>query len=98
MPKKDIIDFLFDKQVDDDLFSLSDEVLESLDTKIEMTDNRINKFINKRVHPKSRSTLYSLLRQKEKSVLENSSRENRLFYRNGISDGISLMLIALSTK
>lgn len=98
MPKKDIIDFLFDKQVDDDLLSLSDEILESLDTKMEMTDNRINEFINKRVHPKSRSKMYSLLREKEKSVLENSSRENRLFYRNGISDGISLMLIALSTK
>lgn len=98
MPKKDIVDFLFDKQVDEDLFSVSDEVLEALDTKIEMTDNRINNFINKRVHPKSRSTLQTLLRQKEKSVLENSNRENRLFYRNGISDGISLMLIALSTK
>ncbi len=98
MPKDNIIDILFDKKEDDDLFNLSNEILETLDTKIELTDNKINKFIKKRVHPKSRSTLISLLKEKDKKVCASSSIENRLYYKNGLSDGIKLLLIVLSTK
>lgn len=94
----DIIDALFDKQEDDDLFNMKDELLEELSDKIEKCTEDIQKFIEKRVHPRSRTKLRKLLKRKEKSLYSYLRRENQLFYKNGVSDGISLVLLSLTFK
>ena len=94
----DIIDALFDKQEDDDLFNMKDELLEELSDKIEKCTEDIQKFIEKRVHPKSRIKLKKLLKRKEKILFSYLRRENQLFYRNGVSDGINLILLSLTFK
>lgn len=96
--KNDIIDFLFDKQEDDDLLALDDEIKSNLYESNEILENKIMKFIDKRVHPKTKEKLKQLIKQKEKKSLECLHRENQLFYRNGVADGVQFILTALSMK
>ena len=93
-----IIDILFDAKEDDDLFNLNDKVLVSLDNQLENTDFDISKFIEKNIHPRNRYKLKKLLNRKEHKIYEYLRRENQLFYKNGISDGIKIILISMGLK
>ena len=98
MEKENIIDFLFEMRENDNSHALNDEVLKELDTNIEIERDKIAKLINKKVHPKSRKQLIYLINQKENIIYEYLHRESQLVYRNGISDGIKLIISALNLK
>lgn len=91
----DIIDVLYEKKAEDALFSLNDTVLSELDNKIDKYTNDIAKFINKRVHPKTRFQLKKILARKENTVHDYSIREKKLLYKDGVRDGMQLVLCAL---
>ena len=81
--KDDVLDNLFDKKEDDDLFNLEDKELKRLDKKLgEMND----KMDRAREH----------LREYSNLLFTYLHRENQLFYKNGIADGIQILLFALT--
>ena len=98
MEQENIIDFLFDKKVEDNLFLLEDADLKRLDNKVTFADNEISKFIEKRVHPKIRKKLRKLLREYSNAVFIRIARENELYYQHGISDGVKFIVSSLSVK
>lgn len=98
MGDKNIIDFLFDKKDEDQLFLLEDTELKKLDNKITMVNNEISKFIEKRVHPKSRKKLRRLLRDYSNAIFVHVARENELYYKYGVSDGVKFITSSLSVK
>lgn len=93
--KEDIIDVIYEKKAEDGLFSLDDAVLSELDNKIDKYANDIKKFLDKRVHPKTRFQLRKILDRKENTLYEYSIREKKLLYRDGVRDGMQLILCAL---
>lgn len=98
MKNIDLIELLFDKLEDEDIFNLKDDLLEELNDQIEIDNNQLNIFIDRRVHPKSRFILKNLIEKAEDSLVKYNSRENQLYYKNGIKDGINLMLNLLYFK
>jgi hypothetical protein len=98
MENKNIIDFLFDKKEEDNLFSLDDIELDTLKNKVEIVENEILKFIDKRVHPKSRKKLRRLLLNYNNAIFISAAKENELYYKYGVSDGAKFITSALSIK
>ena len=98
MKNDNLIDLLFDKQEDEDIFNFKDKLLEEFDNKIDSYDDRLNYFIDKKVHPANRKLLRNLLKTKENYVNRYNRRENQLYYKNGVSDGARLMLMLLTFK
>ena len=96
--EEDIIDFLYEKKAEDGTFNLYDAILSSLDNKIDKCTNDIMNFINKRVHPKTRWQLKKILDRKENTEYDYSLREKKLLYKDGVRDGMQLVLCMLSNK
>lgn len=95
---EDIIDVIYEKKSEDAMLSLDDSILSELDNKIEKYTNDITKFINKRVHPKTRFHLKKILDRKENTLYDYSIREKKLLYKDGFRDGMQVMLYALLDK
>lgn len=98
MENQDIINFLFNKKVEDNIFLIEDNELHRLDNNAIIANKEILEFIDKRVHPKSRKKLKKLLINYDNAKYLSIARENELYYKYGISDGIKFILAALSTK
>lgn len=98
MKNTDIIDFIFYKKQQDNLFLLEDSELSRLSLKADFTYDEILKFIDLKVHPKCRKTLKKLLSQYIKTEVDYKNKENQLFYRYGYSDGTKNVLSATSIK
>lgn len=98
MEDENIINFLFDKKVEDQLFLLEDAELNKLQNKVTLADNEISKFIEKRIHPKSRKKFRKLLKDYSNAVFVHTARENQLYYDYGVSDGVKFIISSLSIK
>lgn len=98
MENQDIISFLFDKKVEDNIFQMEDNELHRLDDNSIIANKDILEFIDKRVHPKSRKKLKRLLINYDNAKYLSVARENEMYYKYGVSDGIKFILAALSTK
>ena len=98
MENQNIINYLYDKKVEDNLFLLEDSELNRLDHKVTIADKEISKFIEKRVHPRSRKKFRHLLREYSNAVFVHAARENELYYKYGVSDGVKFITSSLSTK
>ena len=98
MDDQNIIDFLYDKKVEDRLFLLEDAELIGLSEKVTIADNEISKFIEKRVHPRSKNKLRHLIREYSNAVFVHAARENQLYYKYGVSDGVKFITSSLSVK
>lgn len=98
MENEDIIDFLFNMQEDEDTFNLKDHLLDELNNKIENYNDKISLIINKKVHPKNKLILEKLIKKSEITKEKYHYRENQLYYKNGIIDGMNLMVTLLSFK
>lgn len=98
MEYKDIIDFLFNKKEDEGLFYLEDTQREKLSKETIAISDEIIDFINKKVHPKCRKKLLNLLSKYDDAETSQVSKEYELFYKNGVSDGIKLILYGISMK
>lgn len=99
MPNNEnIIDYLYDKKVEDKNFSLEDVELDRLQNEVTTVDKAISKFINKRVHPKSRDRLRKLLIEYSNAIFVSIARENQLYYKYGYADGVKTIIDSLSAK
>lgn len=93
--KDDVLDNLFDKKEDDDLFNLEDKELKRLDEELEKMNDKLDKFINEEIPPQNRESAREHLREYSNLLFSYFHRENQLFYKNGIADGIKILLFAL---
>ena len=98
MENKNIINFLFNKKEDEQLFNLDDAELETLNNKSDTSSKAINNFIDTKVHPKCRKQLKKLIFQYNTNLGASLHRENELFYENGFSDCLKFILTALLVK
>ena len=71
MEQNNIITYLYDKKVEDNLFTLEDVELTRLKEKVTIVDKEISNFIAKRVHPQSRKKLQRLLLLKKMNCIIN---------------------------
>ena len=89
--KKDIISLIFEKKEDDELFYFNCEEK----SKCEDSKNRISKelfdFIEERVHQKSKMKLKILIEKYIDAMIEYCYIENKMYYKEGFKDGISIM-------
>lgn len=98
MNYKDIINFLFNKKQDDELVDLDDLEREECKNKLIGAYNEIIKFIDSRIHPKSRNILKNLLSRYYDIECKYLHKENELLNSNGVADGVKFIRIALIMK
>lgn len=99
MPNNEnIIDYLYDKKIEDKKFSLEDAELDQLQHQVTIADKAISKFIDKRVHPKSRYKLRKLLIEYSNAIFVSIARENQLYYKYGFVDGVKTIIDSFSAK
>lgn len=98
MNYRDIINFVFNKKEDEELFDLEDSEREKLKNSSEMVYDELIKFIDSRVHPKSRNKLKHLLLKYDDAECACWRKENELLYRNGVADGVKFIITALTIK
>lgn len=94
--KDDVLDNLFDKKEDDELFNLEDREIKRLDEELGKINEKLDKFITEEIPPQSRESAREHLREYSNILFSYLHRENQLFYKNGIADGIQILLIALT--
>lgn len=94
--KDDVLDNLFDKKEDDNLFNLEDRELKRLDARLGEVNEKLDKFITEEIPPQSRDSAREHLREYSNILFSYLHRENQLFYKNGIADGIQILLVSLS--
>ena len=94
--KDDVLDNLFDKKEDDNLFNLEDRELKRLDAELGEVNEKLDKFITEEIPPQSRDSAREHLREYSNILFSYLHRENQLFYKNGIADGIQILLVSLS--
>ena len=98
MEEKDIIEQLFEKKDSDGVFYFDNEILKKLDKKTSDLNDEIEKFIDKRIHPKFRNRLNNLLDEYNRTNIEYYNKERGLIYENDFSDGVKAMMIVLSNN
>ena len=98
MNYRDIINFVFNNKEDEELFDLEDSEREKFKNSSEMVYDELIKFIDSRVHPKSRNKLKHLLLKYDEVECGYLRKENELFYRNGVADGVKFIITALTIK
>lgn len=95
---ENIIDYIYDKKIEDNKFTLEDSELNQLRHEVSIVNKAISKFIDKRVHPKSRNKLRKLLIKYSNAMFVSVARENQLYYKYGYADGIKTIIDSCSTK
>ncbi len=98
MENEDCIDLLFDKKDEECIFNLSDNLLEELNNRLEISNDKIEHLISKRIHPKLRTQLKAFIRESDSLKYKYHHRENQLYYKNGFVDGINTVLMFFSFK
>lgn len=95
---KNILNFLFKKKEEDQLFAFDTAELREVDKKIELSNKDIKKFINSQIHPKCRYKINQLINKHTDLMLDYAEREDELFYEDGFADGVRLILQCLFLK
>lgn len=95
---KDLIEFLFIQKESEGLFELKNDEMKNLEKKMDITDSNITKFIDERIHPRSRKQLKKLIMDYTLTLGEYFRCENEILYRSGFSDGAKIILTVLSSK
>jgi len=98
MKQQNALDLLFENRSQERLAKPDDEKKKSIGNKIYKTEENINKFINKRVHPRSRKKLRKLIENYIMLLETNNHETNRMLYKKGISDGLYIALYGKCEK
>lgn len=98
MEDEDIIDLAFNIKNDEGLFNLDDEYLEEQIRNIEIKSEKLDNYINERIHPKNRTKLNELIKELENCQSMCRHRENQLHYKSGVIDGFYLAITLTNFK
>ena len=88
--KKDIVDLLFEKKVEEMEFKMKDNFLTQSRRKIYTTSYKLDEFIKANIPEDIRTELQKLISNRNKALYDSYYIEGQLFYRNGIIDGLYL--------
>lgn len=91
----DFFDLIFEKMADSNNLDMDDEKLKTFRNKNSISSDNLQKYINTQIHPKRRKKLTSLIQQNKQTNLDCSFRENQLYYKNGLLNGIYIVISML---
>lgn len=98
MENDDIYNFLFEQKVNESLFDMEDTELSEQKNKAKDSQKELMSFIETMLDPADKEELLQLLEKRDDDYQECFHLEHRLFYRNGIKDGISIIVTAIAHK
>lgn len=90
--KGDYFDLVFEKMEDSDAFDMEDVELNRLRKENATISNKLYKFIDQRVHPKSRNELVGIIDKRNSITSDYYARENKLYYKNGYLQGMYVII------
>lgn len=93
-----IISYLYNKKDNENLIQLDSKALEDQNKKVDKLEDEIMKFIDQRIHPKSRKKLRRLVREYALELFGCMCIEKELAYKNGFSDAMKMVLLSLVNK
>ena len=67
-----------------------------MDKKLGEMNDKMDKFISEEIPPQTRDSAREHLIEYSNLLFTYLHRENQLFYKNGIADGIQILLFALT--
>lgn len=94
----DILNVLFKKFEEDELFYFNDAEKDELDSEVTVIDNKITKFIQKELYSKKQKKLKRLLMDYNLALGSYYGKKNELCFKNGVAVGIKIIISALSMK
>ena len=95
--KDDFFDLVFDKMEDENAFDIKDAELNILRRESSQMSDKLYKFINKRVHPKSRRELISFI-ERNGIIYDYYTRENKIYYKSGFLQGMYIVILMYHEK
>lgn len=96
--EEDVLEMIFEKRGDDDSFKIQDEKLKQLKRKVGITNKIMFYFISRKVDSNCRMELKKLIDKRNKCMSDYHYRENQLFYKNGVADGMNIILSIINLK
>ncbi len=93
-----IISYLYHKKANECLIQSDSKALEEQNRKVDKLEREIMKFIDQRIHPKSRKKFKKLIRQYGLELFCCICIEKELAYKNGFSDSMKMVLLSLVDK
>lgn len=97
MDNENIVDLLFEMR-DGELYEFKNEEIKKFDEEIAIKRRKMEKYIGKRVNPKSRDTLNRLILDFESSISTLYLEKEKMYYQAGITDCVKFFLSAISFK
>lgn len=98
MENEDFIDLLFEKKDEENFFNISDNLLNELNNRLAISNDKLEHLINKKVHPRLKPQLKMFIRESNNLKSKYHHRENQIYYKNGFVDGIYAILMLASFK
>lgn len=96
--EEDVLEMIFEKRGDDDNFKMEDEKLLEHRNRMTITYEQLNTYIKEKVHPNVKEKLQKLLLARNNAISDYYYRENQLFYKNGVADGMNIILSIINLK
>lgn len=90
--KGDFFELAFEKMEDADAFDIKDAELDRLRKENSKISEKLYKFIDQRVHPKSRKELTDIVEKRNGITSDFYARENTLYYKNGFLQGMYVII------
>ncbi len=90
--KEDFFELVFEKMEDSDAFDMKDRELDRLRKENSKISEKLYKFIDQRVHPKSRKKLIDIIEERNSRTSDYYIRENQLYYKNGFLQGMYVII------
>lgn len=98
MEDDDGIDMLFEQKENEGLFVLEDNKLKSARQEAKQLQLKLTEFINTRLDPDDKNDLEELLDNRDTAYSSCFGIEHRLYYKQGVNDGIVMAITSLKAK
>ena len=95
---EDVSDFLFEHKLNEDLFDTEDEQLIEQKNKAKESQKKLITYIEKIPHVNTKNNLLEIQENREINYKNCFDLEHKAFYKNGIKDGISIIVSAITHK
>lgn len=98
MEDDDGIDMLFEQKENEGLFVLEDNKLKSARQEAKQLQLKLTEFINTRLDPTDKKDLEDLLDDRDNAYNSCFGSEHRLYYKQGVNDGLVMAITGLKAK
>ena len=98
MEDNEFYNFLFEQKINKGLFDMNEKELTEQKNMAKESQKELINFIDTILDSDNKEILLELLENRDNNYNECFFLEQRLFYRNGIKDGISIIVSAITHK